>query len=307
MANTAANALGARQIESFLSKIGAKEQQRQEQNQISRILETVQGGGATIDDIVNAARSDPQFDKGLGGLFQKFSSRHQPQPGRISKGIGESVISGRLSEALATQGFTPDERLKARKVKERIEPGSSAALRQVESFEATKAEKAFERDSKKLGKLITDGKAKNSPIASRLRRQLRGNPDLQLAEGGGDFTEDLKGKEKVRIGKIDQAFGETAYNETLQELKDQALVNGFDEASVEDDFNRWWDEKAAQGAKGQPGFGKLVVPRAEFMTVAEVAAEAKPLDDATAQAIMQEVGGDKDKARKLAAERGFTF
>ena len=109
MANTASNALGARQIADFLDRAGRAEQQRQEEDTLRRISDVLSSGRATtIDDIVQASRQEPDFAPGLGGFFQRFGSANIQDRGRIGRGISEGVISGRLSEALATQGFTPE-------------------------------------------------------------------------------------------------------------------------------------------------------------------------------------------------------
>ena len=55
--------------------------------------------------------------------------------------------------------------------------------------------------------------------------------------------------------------------------------------------------------------GGDVDPNASAMatTTQPEAAPSKPLDQATARAILAEVGGDKNKARDLARQRGYTF
>ena len=85
-----------------------------------------------------------------------------------------------------------------------------------------------------------------------------------ITPGQVDYFEVLKGKPKVKVkGKtFDKAFGKEAYELALRDAKDEGLANGATEASIEADFNRWWDEQAA--AEDPKGFGRRVIPRSEF-------------------------------------------
>lgn len=156
-------------------------------------------------------------------------------------------------------------------------------------FEQTEASKALDKDVKVLTDTDTKGKLKaNETQKKAARNRLRQNPNLRdVTPGTGEYSENLKGKPKEKVGFFDKAFGKEAYGIALQEIKDEALARGITEISAEADFNAWWDEKAAQGAEGQPGFGKFVVPRSEFQEVKKQELDVKNLKDEELDAIIK--------------------
>ena len=260
--HTAANALGSQQIRSFLDQIGKAEQQRQEKQQLNAILESISGGGATIQDIVAAAQGETRFDKGLGGLFQRFSAGTVPEPGRIGKQIQEGVISEELKRLLS-----PGDAFDPSIVPKGLVPSGfsiSQSGKKTRSFArpfvsppSTKdPEKIRLANQKKVDKAIeTLEDVTLSPVQrERARITLRNkkiNTDAREATPGRDFTPEIRGKIREvvdRTGKNDKAFSEKAFNETLKEIKDEALSEGFTEDSVEKDFIRWWDEQVAKEA-----------------------------------------------------------
>lgn len=115
------------------------------------------------------------------------------------------------------------------------------------------------------------------------------------------FPKLVKGRKKVvrREGMFgDKVYGEDAYNEALKDVKAEASRLGIDEQEAVQMFDQWWDEQVGKerGQKFQK-FGD----REEFQ-------EPKgTLDKAMAESILQEAGGDKEKAREIARQRGYEF
>lgn len=295
-------------LASILKTAGRAEQVRQERQTLNRIATAIAGGATTIEAISAVAKQRPEFGGGIQGVLQRLSSAFQPSPGRIGQGIDETVIGSRLREILSPSLLSPEEQTQAAKIKAGILPRAEEAPK---PFEQTVAGKARDNDVKVLTNRHKTGDDKGDLIATPVqqdaaRRRLRANPSLgDIKQGQIDYAEVLEGKPKERVGLIDQAFAEEAYNQALQEIKDTALAQGATESSVENDFNAWWDKNAAAGSKGQPGFGRRLVPRQDFKGKGKKA--LIKLDQATAAKILQEVGGDKEKARELAKQRGFSF
>lgn len=257
-------------LANILKTAGRAEQVRQERQTLDRIATAIAGGATTIEAISAIAKQRPEFGSGFTGGLQRFASAFQPSPGRIGQGIQEDVIGSRLREILSPSLLSPEEQGKAARIKAGLLPRAEEAPK---AFEQTVAGKARDRDIKFLTDRHKTGENKGKLIATPVqqeaaRRRLRANPSLgDIQPGQIDYTEVLKGKPKERVGLLDQAFGEEAYNEALQEIKDTALAQGATESSVEVDFNNWWDKNAAAGSKGQPGFGRRLVPRSEFQKV----------------------------------------
>ncbi len=205
-------------IKSIVDSIGKAETKRQQILLNNKVMSIVAAGGdpdQIASDIAQAVISqDPQFDPGIAGFFQRVGSRFAEPPGQ------------ELAAPIVRQALSPEKQPKV-----------------ISPFEQTKAERARNRDTKTLAD------PKISPVRKKAAtRRLRNNPTLAEIETGQDFSEFLKGKKKVKVkGKtFDKAFGESAYNKALQEAKDSNLAQGISEESVEADFNRWWDEQAAQ-------------------------------------------------------------
>jgi hypothetical protein len=165
--------------------------------------------------------------------------------------------------------------------------------------EPTKVENDRNRDIKILTDTDKKGFLKSPSVQQdAARKRLRKNPSLQdIPEGEYDWSDQLEGLPKKKIGKLDKAYGKEAYTTALQKIKDAALSQGYTEESAVTDFNKWWDNMAT--SKDPQGFGQFVVPRMEFQEV--------QLDEAMATRLLQEAGGDKEQARKLAKERGYKF
>ena len=126
----------------------------------------------------------------------------------------------------------------------------------------------------------------------------------KLDEEFKKFMEDLEDKKIVRKDRWfpftdDEVYGEEAFNAALEEAINEGLKDGLEPASTEAAFREWWDRQAAE-QKGQKF--------QEFVSTAEFGEpKSRKLDSVTAAAILQEAGGDKDKAREIATQRGFAF
>ena len=295
----------AQAIANILKTAGQAEQVRQERQDLDRIATALASGMTNIEAISAVAKQRPEFSGGFVGGLQKFASAFQQSPGRIGQGIDETVIGSRLREILSPSLLSPEEQGKAARIKAGLEPRATDA---TQPFEQTEPEKARNRDTKILTDRHKTGPNKGQLIAGPIqqksaRRRLRANPSIgDIQSGQIDYTEVLKGKPRVKAGTLDKAFGEEAYNQALQEIKDEALAQGATESSVENDFNIWWD-KQVEKEKGET-FTEFV-PRQDFTGTGKKA--LTKLDQATATQILQEVGGDKEKARELAKKRGFEF
>ncbi|MEE9354744.1 MAG: hypothetical protein V3U75_04065 [Methylococcaceae bacterium] len=295
----------AQALARILKTAGRAEQVRQERKTLDRIATAIAGGATTIEAISAVAKQRPEFGGGFTGGLQRLASAFQPSPGRIGQGIQEDVIGSRLREILSPSLLTREEQGKAARIKAGLEPAAGEA---PAAFEQTAPEKARNRDIKILTDRHKTGGSKDQLIATPVqqksaRRRMRANPSIgDIQPGKIDYTEVLKGKPRVKAGALDKAFGEEAYNQALQEIKDTALAQGATESSVENDFNVWWD-KQVEKEKGET-FTEFV-PRQDFKGSGKKA--LTKLDQATAAKILQEVGGDKEKARELAKKRGFEF
>ena len=277
----------------ILNTIGKAEQVRRERQTLDRVTRAVASGATTIEAITAAAGQGPEFSGGASGLLQKIGGGFQPSPGGVEQNIQTSIIGDALKRALSPQGRIPPGLEPSGAT---VSPGGGVTTRfakpapALPAFEQTEPEKARNRDIGILTKKDSKGNLIASPVQRKsARRRLRANPSIQdIVPGQTDYSDNLKGKPKVKTGIFDKAFGEEAYKQALQDAKDEGLAAGATESSVEADFNSWWDKNAAAGSKGQPGFGRRLVPRSEFQ-------------DITAE---EEVGSLSDEELKRIAEGG---
>lgn len=296
----------AQSLAKILQTAGRAEQVRQERQTLDRIATAIAGGATTIEAISAVAKQRPEFGGGFTGGLQRLASAFQPSPGRIGQGIDETVIGSRIREILSPSLLTPEEQGKAARIKAGLLPRAGEAPK---PFEQKPSDRALNADVKILTDRHKTGDKKGQLTATPVqqeaaRTRLRANPSLgDIQPGQIDYTEVLEGKPRKGVGFLDDAFGEEAYNQALQEIKDTALAQGATELSVENDFNNWWD-KQVEKEKGDLHFVEFV-PRQDFKGKGKKA--LTKLDQATAASILQEVGGDKEKARELAKKRGFEF
>ena len=249
-------------IADALLTLGRVEQTRRERQTLDRVAKAV-ASGASIIEAISAASQPTEFSGGLSGLLQKVGGGFaQPTGGGIMQSLQQSIIGQALKpKPLLTREEQRDVKLVGKKKR---------AGEGVQPFEQTKPEKARNRDIKILTDKDKEGVVKATDVQKfSARRRLRRNPSIQdRVPGVKDYTDLLKDTDKPKVkvkGAIfDKAFGEEAYKLALAEAMDQGLAEGATEASVEADFNAWWDKTAAAGSTGQPGFGVFVIPRSEF-------------------------------------------
>ncbi len=306
-------------INNLRNTIGLQEQKRQERETLNRITSALARGATDIEAInevskeqriLEAANQPPTFDKGLGGIFQRLSSGFAPK-----SNIKQDIIGEVLKKVLAGVK-TPTVAQQRAKSTVGLEPGSpefekragktKRAGTEIRPTEQTKEGKDFDRDIKILNDVHASGGKKGELKANRVQRKKARDrlkkqnlPDRPQGEIG--YLKNLEGKDRVVVdtaGFNDKAFGEKAYNAALKEAKNEGLAKGFNEASVEADFNAWWD-KQVEKEKGER-FVEFV-PRSEFQDV-ETAEQIDPLDS-----LIEEFGGDETAIRKAAQERNITI
>jgi hypothetical protein len=130
------------------------------------------------------------------------------------------------------------------------------------------------------------------------------------------FKEQLKMQEKQFEAQSGNRANDTAYRDkkaSYEAVRDARMVtldtlkDAYDNATMPDPADStktiWDAPKQAGIAKQIDALAKQMVDDAEAFG----GEQAKPLDQQTATAILQEVGGDKEKARALAKQRGYTF
>ena len=260
-------------ITSILQMLGQAEKIRRERETLDRVATAIAGGASTIEAIANIAQQQPQFGTGIQGILQKVAGAFQPQGGGGARqDILKTIIGQRLQQALKPKFDEPSGEFAPGTVTQTSPTGEVDVLQQPakagaaqEPFQQTKAETARNRDIRILTNRGAKGNLKAPKIQQKAaRRRLRQNPSLQdIVSGQADYTENLKGKPKVKIGIFDKAFGEEAYNQALQEVKDIGLTEGAIEASVEADFNAWWDRQATEERTRGDRFFEFV-PRENF-------------------------------------------
>lgn len=315
----------SQQLFQLFDRIGKQEQIRQQRQQLDRVSTLVttaqaEGRNPSLSEIMKSINQPAQFDPGIGGIFQNISSRFQPQGGGLNEQVQTGIVSDALRRALQpgsteipagleVSGARTDEfgRITGKSF---ARPTASSTTRPTgQSAES----KDFDRDIKVLNDADTKGVRKaNKSQVDAAKQRLRQNPNLRDIPPGEDidFTSTLKGLPKEKVGKIDKAFGKAAYDKAIEKIEAKALAGGITEESLIENFNKWWD---AQAADPDPkGFGKSVVARSTFQETAgppglPETTQGTELDQPAAIQILQEAGGDKEKARKLAKERGFTF
>jgi hypothetical protein len=274
----------------IIDTVGKAEEVRRERQTLDRIARAVSSGATTIEAISAAAGQGPEFSGGIPGILQRIGGAFQPSPGGVKQGIQQSIIGEALKRALTPQGRVPPGLTPSGAT---VSPEGAVTTRFAQptpatpAFEQTGSEKARNRDSGFLTKKDSKGNLIASPAQrNSARRRLRANPSLQdIVPGQTDYSDNLKGKPKVKKGIFDKAFGEEAYKQALQDAKDQGLAAGATESSIEADFNSWWDRQVAK-EKGDT-FVEFV-PRSEFQ-------------DITAE---EEVGNLSDEELKRIAEGG---
>ncbi len=233
-------------IQSIFQSLGRAETLRRKQAFNTDLAKVLSRGGSpeevnfNLSELISKHQA-PQFDPGLSGVFQRIGSAFSQDP------------TQQLTQSLLRQALSPTG-----------QPADLGVPGEPEPFDRAKEEKTRERDIKILTGKDSKGKFKASTAARKnARPRLRANKTLIDIPGGTDFSGFVKGKKKIKVGFLDKAFGEDAFNQALQEVKDQFLEKGISEQSAESEFTKWWDQQAeTERNRGDRRFE--FVPSSEF-------------------------------------------
>ena len=283
---------------------GQAEQVRQDRQDLDRIARALANGETSIEAIAAVAKQKPEFSGGITGGLQRFASAFQPSPGGIGQGIDERAIGSKLSQILNPSLLSPEEERELKLFGQRDRPGAAAVAG------PTKQQTQRDRD---LATLQSKTKSPISKTEARKRLDKDPSQPRNPVPTGGTYDEFLEQAneeaiEKGRPIKEGKLFGKKAYEATLKIVEDVARSQGLDPKGVKVDFDRWWDARVNK--EQGPGIFKgaltpnTLTPRKKFQ---KGVVEDNTLDEATATQILQEAGGDKDKAREIARQRGLKF
>ena len=306
---------GSDQIAALFDTIGKKEQIRQQRQQLDRVSSLVataqqEGRSPSISEILSTLNQPAQFDSGFGGILQNIGSRFQPQGGGFGDQIKGGIVSDALRRALQPAGSSeppPGLELSG----ERRGPGGQVTGR---SFARKREGTAKEDQLFKDKDILTSSRTQFQKDKARERLDSDETRIIQPSDlTDKDFKKMLKSKDKVG-GR----FGLKAYRNALSAAMDEARQQDQDPKQAEQQFNAWWDDRVKSERGGFLGIRGAIhrndtVPREQFEDGATNlnedpvgdAAAIPELDQSTAFQLLQEAGGDKEKARKLAKERGF--
>ena len=263
---------GFEAVSSLLKDFRDKETARQDKQQLLDFVKLTQSGMSTEEAAAQVTASQPEFDPGLGGIFQRF-------------GAGGADPRSVLNIALKSQLDKPSD-LEVREREARI--GASEALtasrKGTGQIGRTKAQKQRDSDAK----IIANEKSEPQQIAEARNRMaalpkeaLFDAADADLADG--EFTDIFKGLKKLKVkvpgARFDKFFGEDAFAAALEEAKKRGLDEGIDPDTMEDALTQWWDEQAAKSDFKQKGFGKEFQPRSEFKVAVDADIFQKALTD----------------------------
>ena len=250
-----------RAITTIIESIGRAETLRQQRLLNTSIINVLQSGG-TPDQIeaglINAAlqAQTPQFDTGLAGALQKFGSGFARPPGAdITSALATRALKPKKTASIADQRAAEAARTGAKPGTaefERIASGPAKG-KEIGPTDQTKLEKNLARDVK-----ILQNEKITSAVKRAAKRRIRANEIApNITPDTEDYSEflDKSLREKFKPGpgfkfgkSTDKRFGKKAYISGLKKAKDNFLAQGINEASVEADFNNWWDSKVAEEA-----------------------------------------------------------
>jgi hypothetical protein len=302
-----ANADALRMI---INNLGETERQRQDQQIANDILGVIEAGGGA-EDIARVIQSrQVEYSEGVPGIIQKLSSGF----------AGPSQITTGLAARTAERAMDPMAGLKEIFLRSRIdatdaltEARGRSGKNQRQPFQQTPEEKAYDRDIKVLtNDKATEGQKKLA------RQRIALNPVAQTTFQGGmdysqllDETEDLT--EEVRANKWyapkDKVYGTKAYNRMLDTAVIEGTAKGYSAASIEADFNRWWDEQyEKEEGQSYQKFGKR--PGYDEKSAQVKTKTAGGIREATEEeidALIAEFGGNEKMIRQAAKTRGITI
>ena len=217
--STVAEDLGA--ARTILDRMGQREQLRQDRQSVNDfITENIRLSGInetlppevqlSPDEVsqraaANITNKGAQFDKGIAGGFQKFSSRFTGGP--------STVLTGPIAEGLLNQptGIRKD------LIKAQIEASQALTQRRGE-LTATERKAQETADTKKS--LVIKG------LSTSFNKSLKGQPKI-----------DRKGS------LADNIYGEEAYNSVMKDAQANREAFGLSAAETAGFVNQWWDNK----------------------------------------------------------------
>ena len=135
------------------------------------------------------------------------------------------------------------------------------------------------------------------PYWMRGREAAEGTPERQLYES--KLAEGISGQ---RTGTVPYYLDPTWLRETDRDVVEQVLASReifFDTPGELDAFIERMEQRR--------GAGELPLGDKQLDVGVRSEEGEKTLDDATARQILAEVGGDRERARQLARQRGFSF
>lgn len=191
------------------------------------------------------------------------------------------------NEAMATRPYSlsPGARRYDANGKLLVENPSAASLREG-SYETTTQDFPATKDDP--GEPATPAIQRSFMGIDALRKDIPANPGRPAVKGHPDY----KVTTKKRIGDFN-AITAPAANQTQD--PDDSTETVEEPAGMED------DEQMTDASQETPPAMSLPKPATFGAT------DGKQLDAATAKQLLQEAGGDKQKARALAKQRGYTF
>jgi len=260
-----ANADAVRMI---LKNFGETERARQDDQIANDILGVIASGGENMaEELASVIQSRKvEFSEGIPGMLQKISSKFAG-PSQIKTGM-----AGQMANQVTDPMFGLDRRYKEARIRQVERSGDNPKP----PYERTGPEKAFDTD---VGVLRNP---KASPEQwKKARTRIGLNPAAQKEfPGGKDYSpllEELKDIPREKrsgmsfIFPKDMVYGTEAYKKMIEAVLNNGVSNGFTEASIEADFNRWWDEQYEDSQNSinpyksfgkRPGYGTKSAPAA---------------------------------------------
>ena len=295
-------------IAGILETMGRAEKARRDSQTLDRVARALSSGG-TITEAIAAVNQEPSFGGGFQGMLQKISGGFSPEGGGMRESILQSIIGQKLQAALQPE-------IPAGLALESIteSPTGGRTRRFARPGTPSPAAPSKQQSQRDRDLATIDNKNKSDFQKDEARKRLDQDPSQPrkpVPSGGtyDEFLEEAEEQQKEKVGTFrdkNNDFGKTAYDATLRIVEDEARLQGLDPKQAKQDFDRWWDARVKEERTSFIGPGifekNVTVPRAEFQGGVN-----SDLDETAAAAILQEAGGDKDKAREIAKQRGFKF
>ncbi len=181
----------------------------------------------------------PTFDKGIAGLFQKFSSPRGP-----STTLTGPIASGILGEPTGIRRDVIKAQLEATQALTKQRRGVGGVVK------PTAGQKQRDSDIAIVNREKATPTQKNEAKSRLLASGQLVEPNASKEEIDAEFSDVMDGlKELSKVQKgdvLDRRFGKDAFDAGLKESEDRALKEGVDPRSIKEKFNTWWDEQFAK-------------------------------------------------------------